>query len=182
MIKWKDKRSVNLLTIFLYPTITTDVIRKDKDGNLTSVPCPLDISIYNRLMNCKDRLYQLKGTFERDRKAKKWWHKVFWYFIDVVSVVNAYAIYREMNLPKLSLKDFRRDIFRDFTSSTYVTLNNKHQAASRSVQIMNKRPYAWRVLPTSQKDPREDDEVFTAQKQSKFVQNGCVVSAKFHSA
>ncbi|GFV83272.1 hypothetical protein TNCV_1899981 [Trichonephila clavipes] len=40
---------------------------------------------------------------------------------------------------------------------------NKRQTTSRSVQIKNKKPYvphkkhAWRVLPTSQKDPREDD-------------------------
>ncbi|GFX74973.1 hypothetical protein TNCV_1845451 [Trichonephila clavipes] len=55
------------------------------------------------------------------------------------SVFNTYVIsYREMNLPKLSLKDFRRDISRDFVSSAFVTSRNKSQTTSRSVQIKNK--------------------------------------------
>ncbi|GFW70603.1 hypothetical protein TNCV_1624351 [Trichonephila clavipes] len=89
-----------------------------------------------------------------------------------------------MNLPKLSLKEFRRDISRDFVSSEFVTSRNKHHTTSRSVQI-RKKPYVRKKTclessVTSQKGPQEDDVLLAPQKQSKFVQNGCVVSAMFH--
>ncbi|GFT86018.1 hypothetical protein TNCV_3256531 [Trichonephila clavipes] len=161
MMKQKGKRSINLLSNFNNPTLKTDVIRKEKHGSYTSVPCPLDLSNYNRQMNSVD-------IFDAFKDAR---------------VVN--VIYREMNLPKLRLKDFRRDISRDLVSSTFVTSRNKRQTTSRSVQIKNKKPYvpkkqAWRALPTSQKDPQENDILHAAQKQSKLVQNGYVVSVKFH--
>ncbi|GFV94631.1 uncharacterized protein TNCV_3826981 [Trichonephila clavipes] len=76
----------------------------------------------------------------------------------------------------------------DIVSSAFVTTRNKRQTISRSVQIKNKKPYvplkkhAERAQPTSQKDPRENDVLLAAQKQPKFVQNGCVVPAKFHCA
>ncbi|GFX25145.1 piggyBac transposable element-derived protein 4 [Trichonephila clavipes] len=46
-----------------------------------------------------------------------------------------------MNLQKMSLKDFRRDISRDFVSSAFVTSRNKRQTTTRSVLIKNKMPY-----------------------------------------
>ncbi|GFY62402.1 uncharacterized protein TNIN_65431 [Trichonephila inaurata madagascariensis] len=62
MMKWKDKRNVNLLTNFHNPRSTTDVVRKEKYGSRTSVPSPLALSDYNRHMNCVDRFDQLTGT------------------------------------------------------------------------------------------------------------------------
>ncbi|GFS91063.1 piggyBac transposable element-derived protein 2 [Trichonephila clavipes] len=152
-----------------------------------SVPCPLDLFNYNGLMNCEDRFDKLKNTYEIDRKRNNLWHRIFWYIINA-SVVNAYAFYWEINLPKLSLKEFRRDICRDFDSSAFVTFRNKHQITSRSIHIKNKKTYvskkdqSWRVLQASQKDPREDDRLLAAQTQFKFIKIGCVVSAKFHCA
>ncbi|GFT19799.1 hypothetical protein TNCV_4992621 [Trichonephila clavipes] len=56
-------------------------------------------------------------------------------------LVNAYVIYREINLPKLSLKDFRKEISREFISSASVPLRNKRQITNTSVQIENKKTY-----------------------------------------
>ncbi|GFR11916.1 hypothetical protein TNCT_666761 [Trichonephila clavata] len=99
-------------------------------------------------MNCANRFPQLKGTYEIERKSKKWWHRIFWCYIDA-SVVNVYVIYREMNLPRLSLKDFRRDRYRDFvrTVHLFVTSRNKCQTTSRSVYIKNKKPYVPQKRP-----------------------------------
>ena len=39
IIKWKDKRIVNLLSNFHDPKIVTQVKRKAKDGTVSMVPC-----------------------------------------------------------------------------------------------------------------------------------------------
>ncbi|GFV19094.1 hypothetical protein TNCV_3223131 [Trichonephila clavipes] len=70
MMKWKDKRNVNLLTNFHNPRSTTDVIRKEKYGSRTSVPGPLALSDYNRQMNCVDRFDQLKSAEVHEQMSR----------------------------------------------------------------------------------------------------------------
>lgn len=113
-IKWKDKRCVNLLSNYHRPDDTSSVKRKNKDGHVDDVPCPKLLIDYNKYMNGVDKFDQNKGTYEINRKSRKWWHRIFFYFVDA-SVVNAYVIYRhilEENSKPLSMKDFRLEIIR----------------------------------------------------------------------
>jgi hypothetical protein len=49
----------------------------------------------------------LKALYEFNRKSRKWWHRIFWYFLDV-TVVNAFIIYKEQtNDMKKTLMKFR---------------------------------------------------------------------------
>ncbi|KAJ8877124.1 hypothetical protein PR048_021577 [Dryococelus australis] len=41
------------------------------------MPCPNALDDYNSNMNCIDKFDQMKGTYEIDRKSKKWWHRIF---------------------------------------------------------------------------------------------------------
>ena len=138
-MKWKDKRCVHLLSNFHDPTQTTEVTRKEKDGTEKKVPCPTALFDYNANMNCVDKFDQLKGSYEIDRKSKKWWHRIFWYYLDA-TVVNAFILHREMKLPKTSLKDFRRAISRDFLSSALVTSRKRKRQSTSNVQIQLKKP------------------------------------------
>jgi hypothetical protein len=36
----------------------------------------------------------LKSCYEIDRKSKRWWLRIFWYFIDV-TIVNTFTLFRQ---------------------------------------------------------------------------------------
>lgn len=54
-----------------------------------------------------DKMDMLKSIYEVDRKLKKWWHRLSWYFVDV-SLVNAIIIFKRRSVAKLlTLNMFR---------------------------------------------------------------------------
>lgn len=113
---WKDKRAVTVLSNLAEPTSIVSVERKEKNGKKISVPCPKAIADYNSNMGYVDKFDHLKSMYEVDRKSKKWWHRIFFHFIDVTTV-NAYIVYKDLEdetPPKMKLKDFRRDIIIGF--------------------------------------------------------------------
>lgn len=93
IVKWRDKRIVSLLSNFHNPTETTQVQRRSKDGSITMVSCPIVLSEYNKHMNCVDKFDQNKKSCQIDRKAKKWWHRLFFHFIEA-AVVNSHVLYK----------------------------------------------------------------------------------------
>ncbi|KAF0716186.1 piggyBac transposable element-derived protein 4-like [Aphis craccivora] len=57
------------------------------------VSCPIVLGEYNKHMNCVDKFDQNKKSCQIDRKAKKWWYRLFFHFIDA-AVVNSYVLYK----------------------------------------------------------------------------------------
>ncbi|KAL4148520.1 hypothetical protein QTP88_002749 [Uroleucon formosanum] len=94
IVKWKDKRIVSLLSNFHDPQNVTQVQRKSKDGSATMVKCPKVLQDYNNNMNCVDKFDQNKKSYQIDRK--------------------------KLCTEKISLKQFKRDISREFVSKTLV--------------------------------------------------------------
>jgi len=60
-------------------------------------------------MNCVDKFDQNKKTCQIDKKGKKWWHQIFFHFLDV-AIVNAHVIYNQKAETKMKMKEFRRQI------------------------------------------------------------------------
>lgn len=117
--KWKDKRSVHLLSNFHEPLGNSEVKRKEKNGSIKKVCCPKALIDYNANMNFVDKFDQNLNLYKVNRKSHKWWHRIFFYFLDA-TVVNAFVLYKELNLPKMSMKDFRRSILQALVSSQIV--------------------------------------------------------------
>jgi len=46
-----------------------------------------------------DKADMLKSIYEINRKNKKWWPRIFWYFIDI-TVNNSFIIYKQLNSNK----------------------------------------------------------------------------------
>ena len=63
---------------------------------------------YNKHMGYVDKADMLKSFYEIDRKCRKWWHRIFWHFVDV-TVTNAFLAYslRGDGGAQLTLKNFR---------------------------------------------------------------------------
>lgn len=112
-VKWKDNRSVYFLSNMHDPHDVDIAKRKEKDGSLTDIPCPKLLKDYNAHMNFVDKFDQLKGNYNIDRRSNKWWHRIFFSFLDCC-VVNAYIVYKDLpcsSSKKMSHKDFRREIY-----------------------------------------------------------------------
>lgn len=70
-LKWKDKRTVYLLTNFHDPSNDVEVDGKNKDGTVSKVSCPAALQGYNHSMNFVDKFDQRKGQYEIIRKSRK---------------------------------------------------------------------------------------------------------------
>lgn len=90
-LKWKDKRCVAVLSSLEDSVIPSTVVRKKNNGQKVQVQCPQAIKDYNQNMGYVDYFDQLKSLYEIDRKSKKWWHQIFFHFIDV-TIVNSFII------------------------------------------------------------------------------------------
>lgn len=68
-----------------------------------------EVQDYRRCMERVDKADILKSYYEVDRKSKKWWHWLFWHFLDTV-LVNSYRIFTRKTGKKITLKEFRLDV------------------------------------------------------------------------
>lgn len=102
-----DKKAVYFLSNYHDPFETTTVNRKQKDGSSKTVCCPVMCSDYNKHMGYVDNADRLLSTYKIDRKSKKWWHRVFWHFLDL-TIVNSFILYKNKDSqPSVTLKKFR---------------------------------------------------------------------------
>lgn len=90
-VKWQDSKPVTLLTTALSPKVTTVVRRTNKDGSRTQVYCPKVVETYNAIMGGVDRFDQRKERYTIGRRSVKWWHRIFFFLIDL-AIVNSYIL------------------------------------------------------------------------------------------
>lgn len=106
-LKWADKKIVQFLSNNHDPSTLSKCTRKQKDGSLKELSCPIMVKDYNKYMGCVDKADMLKSCYEISRKSKKWWHRIFWHFVDV-TLVNSFIIYNLLSKNNsLLLKNFR---------------------------------------------------------------------------
>ena len=88
-------------------------MRKNKDGSRSAVSCPLAVKLYNENMGGVDLSDSKRQVYTCSRKAKKWWHRLFYYFLDV-GVVNAHVLETESpHCARRSQKEFRIELARE---------------------------------------------------------------------
>lgn len=107
-VKWMDSKPVLFLSNFHSPNDVQTVSRKNKDGTSQDITCIKIVKDYNKHMGYVDQSDMYISLYKINRKSKKWWHRLFWHFLDLV-VVNSYILYtaRAESMTSLSLKDFR---------------------------------------------------------------------------
>lgn len=116
-VKWMDQKPVFLASNYHNPTERSTVKRKLKDGRKVDIPCTKLVTDYNKHMGYVDKADQLKKCYQIDRRSKKWWHRIFFHFLDVC-VVNSYIMFRQQSEgATLSLKQFRINLSQSLMSS-----------------------------------------------------------------
>lgn len=136
-IKWIDKKEVFILTNFHVPQETCEVQRRDKDGSRKIYPCPASVTDYSANMNSVDRFDQLMTNYKLDRRSRKWWHRIFFYFRDA-AVVNSYVLYKTSN-NKITLKPFKIQCVEGFLAARQ-TQRKRPSTVVSSLQIENSKP------------------------------------------
>nr|CAH7718955.1 unnamed protein product [Callosobruchus chinensis]CAI5818917.1 unnamed protein product [Callosobruchus analis]CAH7726829.1 unnamed protein product [Callosobruchus chinensis]CAH7733976.1 unnamed protein product [Callosobruchus chinensis]CAH7741215.1 unnamed protein product [Callosobruchus chinensis] len=94
-IRWIDrgKKPVTVLSSMHNPSSITTVRRTNAKGEKEEVPCPVAVSDYNKYMGGVDKMDQMIERYSVVRKSRRWWMKIFFYFIDV-AICNSFVIYK----------------------------------------------------------------------------------------
>ncbi|CAG9568336.1 unnamed protein product [Danaus chrysippus] len=90
---WKDTKQVNVVSTAFHPKQKRNCNKTQKDGSKKSIRCPLLIPEYTKRMGGGDHFDQLRPHYAVGRRSRKWWTRIFYFFIDV-AITNAYLIYK----------------------------------------------------------------------------------------
>ena len=91
-IKWQDRKPVTVLSAGFNPSSVVKINRKNKDGTKSEVSCPIAIAKYNKVMGGVDRFDQFRERYAIGRRSLKWWHRIFFYLIDL-AIVDAFILW-----------------------------------------------------------------------------------------
>ena len=95
-----------------------------KAKECVNVPCPSIVSTYNKFMGGVDLLDSLLSLYRIHIRSKKWYHKLFFHFLDV-TVVQSWLIHCRGvtgNEGKLRLREFKMIL-----ANSLMRLANQHQ-------------------------------------------------------
>lgn len=99
---------------------------------------PSIVMDYNSNMNCVDKFDKKKKVYEIDRKSHKWWHRIFFYFLDA-AVINAHVIYSHISNKSISLKNFRREISQGLVATKILQLTSKRSSFTNEMPVTKKK-------------------------------------------
>ncbi|XP_008181183.1 piggyBac transposable element-derived protein 4-like [Acyrthosiphon pisum] len=93
-MRWKDRGSkpVTLISNMHNAAEHCVVLRRNSRGEKVPVSCPTGISDYNKYMGGVDKFDQYIAAYTISQKSRRWWIKLFYYFIDT-AIVNSYILY-----------------------------------------------------------------------------------------
>ena len=97
---------------------------------------PSVASSYRTHMGAVDKADVLKSLNEIGRKSHKWWHRIFFHYLDV-AVVNASIIFKQMSDESMTLKTFKRRIITGFIKSKGLKRYRESEDISGNVMNLN---------------------------------------------
>ncbi|KAK0137988.1 PiggyBac transposable element-derived protein 4 [Merluccius polli] len=92
---WQDTKTVMVLSNHHNPTQTGTVNRRRDGANHVQVVVPTSLADYQKYMKGVDLLDQMVGYYGFQHRSKKWWRRVFFFFL-AVSCYNAYIAARSV--------------------------------------------------------------------------------------
>lgn len=94
------------------PEYMTQVDRKNKKGEKVVFKCPRAIADYNAYLGGVDHFDHIQSTYSIIKKSRKWWMKLFYFFLDSV-FVNSFILYdfttKEMGQKPITNLQFRKN-------------------------------------------------------------------------
>ena len=135
-ISWQDKKQVTVMSTNCQPTGSTTVMRRQKDGQRATVPCPPSVVAYNQHMGGVDKSDQLRGYYRVRVKSRKCYKYIFWFLLEC-SVVNSFTLVKHYSPITDS---FRQVVIKNFRQKLALQLIGEYNSRQRyslpaSVQV-----------------------------------------------
>jgi hypothetical protein len=107
---WQDKRAVRFLSTCCEAEGDDTVERKRKTQESVTLNCPPAAKLYTLKMGGVDRSDRMVRTYSVSRASKKWWFRLFYYFLDM-AVSNSFILYQHSpNHDELSELDYIKQL------------------------------------------------------------------------
>jgi hypothetical protein len=110
---WKDTKTFRVISNY-HGSDLTEVQRMNRNGDIRNVTRPKAIVDYGKFMGGVDRANQYASYYERDRRSKKWWHRIFYSLLEM-TLVNSWICFNELmdNVNKrddMTILNFKRRV------------------------------------------------------------------------
>ena len=107
-VKWRDNKTVNLVSSFARANPVAEVRRFDKSTKrYIDIPRPDIVGRYNKSMGGVDLADQLLSLYRINIRSKKYYHRLIYHMIDM-TVVNAWLLYKR---DATKLNTAKKDIY-----------------------------------------------------------------------
>ena len=105
---WKDTKAFRVISNY-HGAEVKEVERTQRDGSKKRVKCPQAMADYNEHMGGVDTANHLRSLYERNRRSKKWWHRLFYALLET-TLVNSWICFNDVVEDPVSLLDFKRSV------------------------------------------------------------------------
>ena len=167
VVKWLDTKGVTFLTSFESAQPVSSVQRFDRSAKKNiDVSCPKIVSTYNKFMGGVDLLDSLISLYRIKLRSKKYYHRLFFHFVDMVTV-NCWLLYRRdcdnFGFPKsqqLSLLKFKYAVADAlYKQGKEIATAKRGRPSSSTVEIeyLEKRSRGHNSKPIPQQSIRKDN-------------------------
>ena len=162
-VKYFDKRSVMFLTTYAPVLPTVEKLKYDKRSkSKIPVSVPAIVELYNAHMGGVDRLDHVISLYRSCIRSKKFYHKIFFHFVDMMCA-SAWQEYREDCKAKGLLADakkshfnFKTEIAEAFCKEGKTFLKKKGRPSSSVEQEFEKKARRGPAKPIPGENVRKD--------------------------
>ncbi|KAH9639642.1 hypothetical protein HF086_009095 [Spodoptera exigua] len=117
VVKWSDNKVVTFISSYIDSYPIEKIKRYSKESkSKVDVACPQVVKEYNKYMGGVDLADMLISLYRTPLKSRRWYLGIFAQLLDMC-INNAWLLYRRDNRPKISLKDFRYDVYESLRAS-----------------------------------------------------------------
>lgn len=143
---WVDNKAVSLCSSFVGKEPMGVVKRYSKQQkSRVDVPCPKAVTIYNKNMGGVDLLDAMLGFYRIKIRSKKWYHRLFFHFIDLCCV-NSWLLWRrvmkqkgdEIYMPLLDFKLAIADVLMHKDCKVYTPTRKRGRPMNQDVEAIKR--------------------------------------------
>lgn len=188
-----DNKPVTFLSTLHNPNVITSVKRKNKDGTSSDVTCPEVVKVYNNIMGGVDRFDQFRERYAIGRRSVKWWHRIFYFLIDL-AIVNCFIIWNVVKEEKTDQLSFRLRLAKQLIGNFSFRKRRSRKLPVVYLSKKGKVPDDVRLISVGEHIPKDSSwrrcrlcSTAASQKRTRFECSKCKVPLctgcfeKFHT-